>query len=116
MNFISFFEEQIKIQEQAIRSFKWWIAGLVLSGIGIILIASLLDITQNIKSDLIKIAGFFVAALAAFPYKEIAPRRERIAFYKCLKHNFEETRDSSSNDRQMLMQLAIDAMKETMKR
>ena len=116
MNFIYFFQEQIRIQEQVIRSFKWWVAGLILSGIGIILFAALMDITQDLKSDLIKIAGLFVAALAAFPYKEIAPRREKVALYKCLKQNFEETINVPTNDKQMLIQLAIDAMKETMKR
>ncbi|MEK6325548.1 MAG: hypothetical protein AABN33_28230 [Acidobacteriota bacterium] len=117
LNFASYFEDQIKIQQQAIRSFKWSIAALILLGVGIITVSLIIDTAKGLAPDLIKLGGgIFMAALATLPYKEIAPRRERIICYTHLKDGFERRETLSHGDQERLTQMAIDVVKENMKR
>ena len=117
IDFASYFEEQIKIQQQAIRSFKWSIAALTLLGVGIITVSLIIDATKNSAPDLIKLGGgIFMAALATLPYKEIAPRKERIICYTHLKDGFERRETLSPGEQEKLTQVAIDVVKENMKR
>jgi len=117
MNFASYFEDQIKIQQHAIRSYKWSIAILALIGIGIIIVSLIIDTAKGFAPDLIKIGGgAFTAALATLPYKEIAPRRERISCYTHLHESFEDAEKLPAEELKQLVQVALEAMKENMKR
>lgn len=115
MNPTLLFEEQIKIQEKTIQIFKLLILVLLIVGISILLIATILFIKDR-QIEIISIGGFFISALSTIPYKEIPPRKERIATYKYLIKNFEENQDASSSEQEMLMNITTDAIKETMKR
>jgi hypothetical protein len=117
MNFAPYFEDQIRIQERAIRSYKYSIAVLALIGMGIILASIFLDTAKGLAPDLIKLGGgVFTAALATLPYREIPPRRERITSYTHLKNYFEHVDELPPEERQVLTQMAMDAMKENLKR
>jgi hypothetical protein len=115
-DFASYLEEQINIQQQAIRSFKWSVAALVLVGL-VIVTVSLFDISKGIAPDLIKLGGgAFMAALATLPYKEIAPRRERIKCYGFLKAKFEVAETLSEEEQEELTKWATEVVKENAKR
>ena len=117
MDYVNYFEDQIKVQQQAIRSFKLSIVILVLVGLIVILLSIVIDTAKGFAPDLIKIGGgAFTAALATLPYKEISPRRERITLYKFIKESLTIVETLPLEERQRIMQMAIDAMRENMKR
>jgi len=87
---------------------------VVLGGAAIV-ISSLL-FASGATSDLIKLGGAFIGVCAAYPYKEIPPRRERIASYTELKRFFETAEISVEEKRQMFMNLAAEAFKGAMQR
>jgi len=57
------------------------------------------------------IGGLFFGTLAAFPYREIAPRRSRITTYFLLKQSFERFSGLPEEDRKRLKDLADEAIK-----
>src|SRR6266852_2632599 len=109
MNFAPYFDEQIRIQRQAILSFKVWVAALVVSGISIILLSVFVgSVYPAASSDLIKLGGGFVAVLSAFPGKEIFPRKETIAKYSWLRQSFSDYDQQSPDAKKRLDDLATD--------
>ena len=116
MNFAPYFDEQIKVQQRAIRSYRLWIVPLLVVGIGLIAY-SLRTSGSEIASDIIKLGGgIFTTALATLPYKEITPRRERIVFFTMLRKHLENIEELPADERQLFLQMAIDAIKENLKR
>ena len=116
-NFASYLEEQINIQQQAIRSFKYSIALIMLVGVGIIIVSLIIDTAKGFAPDLIKLGGgAFMAALATLPYKEIAPRRERIKCYSFLKGKFEAAETLSKEEQDDLTKWATEIVKENARR
>jgi hypothetical protein len=116
MDFASYFEDQINVQKRAIRIFKFWIIGLCVAGIMIFIITFLIDDKKEPIAEITKIGGAFIAALSTFPYREIIIRREKIITYQYLKLNFEKTVMKRSKQYSLLLELVIDAMKDTLKR
>lgn len=115
VDYAPYFEEQIKIQQEAIISFKRWMVGFVLLGLLIVLGVLLLNQKlSTLASPVIGIGGVFVTSLAAFPYKEITPRRSRIASYDLLKRNFEKFNELPPDDQQKLKDLAIETVKKSL--
>ena len=66
---------------------------------------------QGLASQIVGMGGVFIGALAAFPYKEIAPRRSRIITYALLKQGFEKFPNLSDEDRKRLRDLADETIK-----
>ena len=66
--------------------------------------------------EMMKLAGAFVGSIAVFPYREITPREERIATYSFLLRAIDSYDVLPVDERERLLGLVIDAMKETMKR
>jgi hypothetical protein len=115
MNFAGYFDEQIRVQQRAIRSYRLCIVPLVAVGMGLIVYSLVLE--KDTASDIIKLGGgIFATALAALPYKEITPRRERIVVFTMLKQHLENMEDLPIEERQLFEQMAIDAIKENLKR
>lgn len=114
MNFAAYYENLIQIQHKAIRSWWVWVICVILGGAAIII--SSLGLDSGTRSDLIKLGGLFIGVCAAYPYKEIPPRRERIATYSQLKQYFETARVSEEEKRQMFMGLTAEAFKGAMQR
>ena len=115
LDYAPYFEEQIKIQQEAIISFKRWMVGFVL--LGLLIVLGVLLFNQKLStlaSPVIGIGGVFVTSLAAFPYKEITPRRSRIASYDLLKRNFEKFNELPPDDQQKLKDLAIETVKKSL--
>jgi ABC-type transport system involved in multi-copper enzyme maturation permease subunit len=115
VDYAPYFEEQIKIQQEAIISFKRWMVGFVL--LGLLIVLGVLLFNQKLStlaSPVIGIGGVFVTSLAAFPYKEITPRRSRIASYDLLKRNFEKFNELPPDDQQKLKDLAIETVKKSL--
>lgn len=107
MDFLPYFDEQIKIQQRAISAFKIWVMVLVVAGLSIVILSVILGhIYPAASSDLIKLGGGFVAVLGVFPGKEIYPRKETIAKYDCLKQNFSNYDHLSVDDQKFLTGLA----------
>ena len=107
MNFVPYFDEQIKIQQQAISSFKIWVIALAAVGILVVLGSIFLGrVYAAASSDLIKLGGGFVAILGVFPGKEIFPRKETIAKYSCLKQNFEHYDEMTPDEQKLLAGVA----------
>ena len=116
MNLAPLLEEQVRIQAEAISLWKRWMVGLVLAGITIIISAQLFPIVGSANSDVLKIGGTFIGVLAAFPYREIVPRKERLATYKYLLNRFMSFESLNKDEQLALLSLANEALKETLKR
>jgi hypothetical protein len=115
LDYAPYFEEQIKIQQQAIVSFKRWMMGFVALGLLIVLGVILFNQKlSSLASPIIGIGGVFVTSLSAFPYREITPRRSRIASYDLLKRNFEKFNQLPPDDQQKLKDLAIETVKKSL--
>jgi hypothetical protein len=112
IDYVSYFQNLISIQEKAIVSFKRWAGGFVLIGLAVISFAIALNAwLQGVASQIIAIGGLFVGGMAAFPYREIAPRRSRIVTFILLKNGFEEFPRLSDEDRKRLRDLADETIK-----
>lgn len=112
IDYVPYFERLIFIQEKAISSFKRWAVGILL--IGLLIIVGVLIWRTEIQPVVAQIAGVggaFIGTLAAFPYKEIAPRRSRILTYALLKQSFERFSSLSDEDRKRLRDLADETIK-----
>jgi len=116
MNLSPLLEEQVRIQAEAISLWKRWMVGLVLAGLAIVVSAQVFTVGGPASADIIKIGGAFVSILAAFPYREIVPRKERLATYSFLLERFRSFDSLTDEDRVTLLSLANDALKETLKR
>ena len=111
IDYVPFFGELITIQENAISSFKKWAGGFVFVGFMIIVFALLMHQRIPGVASLTGIGGVFMGVLAAFPYREIAPRKSRIVTYALLKNGFERFQDLSDEDRKRLRDLADETIK-----
>ena len=114
MDFAGYYDNLIQIQQKAIRTWWIWVICVVLGGVAI-LVSSLL-FASGATSDLAKLGGAFIGVCAAYPYKEIPPRRERIASYTQLKQFFELAVVSDEEKRQLFMSLTAEAFKGAMQR
>lgn len=114
IDYVPFFEEQINLQREAIVSFKRWMGGFVFAGMLIILCAVVFNKSlPGVASQIVGVGGVFIGALAAFPYREIIPRRSRIVTYNLLKSSFERLDNYSAEDQQRLKALADETIKKT---
>jgi len=116
LDYVPYFREQIEIQQGAILSFKRWMFGLFV--LGIVIVAAAIGFKtylQAISSQIIGIGGVFVSALAALPYREIAPRRARISSYDLLRRGFEAFDQIPDDDKQRLKEMAIEVVKSSIK-
>jgi|SRR5262245_7207931 len=112
VDYVPYFEELIIIQEKAITSFKRWGYGFVLIGLVNIVLALILNTRmQGVASQIFGLGGLFFGVVAAFPYREIVPRRSRIITYALLKQGFEKFPNLSDEDRKRLRDLADETIK-----
>lgn len=112
IDYVPYFEGLIFIQEKAITSYKRWSVGFVFIGLSIIALAVISNSwVQGAVSPITGIGGLFIGGLAAFPYKEIAPRHSRIVTYALLKQGFEKFPSLSDEDRRRLRDLADETIK-----
>ncbi len=116
IDFISYFIEQIEIQNKAIKSFKLWMIGLILAGVAINILTFFIEFNEILMPNITRFGGGFIAAISTFPFREVLVRNERINTYMHLKNAFEKIDDKTSQDYKSLVQLAIDVMKESIKR
>jgi hypothetical protein len=118
LDYVPYFEEQIVIQQHAIHSFKRWMVGFVVLGVLIIALAITFNQTKiltGISSQIISLGGVFISALAAFPYREITPRRVRISSLGLLKRGFEHYEKYPPDEQQKLKELAIELVRNNIK-
>lgn len=112
IDYVPYFRELISIQEHAIVSFKRWAGGFVFLGLTIVALAVMLNSRiPGVASPIIGIGGIFMGALAAFPYREIAPRRSRIVTYSLLKSSFEQFPRLPEDERKRLRDLADETIR-----
>jgi hypothetical protein len=112
IDYVPYFGELIYIQEEAISSFKRWAGGFVFIGVAILVFALVMyNRFPGVVSQIVGVGGLFMGALAAFPYREIAPRKCRIVTYTLLKHGFERFQDLSDEDRKRLRDLADETIR-----
>lgn len=90
--------------------------GLVLGGLFILIAAQFFQIGGPAAADIVKIGGAFISALSALPYREMIPRKERLATYTFLLERLRSFDSLPDEDRKDLLALANDALKETLKR
>ena len=114
-DFVPLLKEQIRIQEQAIVLWKWWVFGLAFTGTAILVTAQVLRIGGPAVSEVLKLGGTFVGILGVIPYREIIPRKERLATYRFLLASLSSPIGSKAQQT-TLLSLATDALKETLKR
>ena len=116
MDYVPYFEEQIKIQQDAIVSFKRWMVGFVL--LGMLIIVGTITFNNKLgalASPIFGIGGLLVSTLAAFPYREITPRRSKIGSYLLLKRSFEKINDLPNDEQQKLKELAVETIRNNIK-
>jgi hypothetical protein len=120
MNLSLLLEHQVRIQAEAITLWKRWMVGQILGGVLLLISAQLLTIggpeSAGIIKDIVKFGGAVVSLLAGLPYREIVPRKERLATYSFLLERLRLLDSLSSRDQADLLSLANDALKETLKR
>ena len=104
----TYFEELIRIHQDAISSFKKWVTVLVIAGIAILILASVAwimvlrgKIDSNLVPSLVSIIGSFVSVSSLFPYKEITPRRITIAKYTQLRTECERIKELPSSQQEI---------------
>jgi len=118
MNLCPVLENQIRIQSESITAWKRWMLALVASG-GVILALALLGVipgrTPSLQ-EIIGAGGLSVSLLGVYPYREMVPRKERLATYRFLLDQFQSFETLSSEDKSALLSMANDALKETIKR
>lgn len=108
-------DTQIGIQKDAIYGYRMASGALFLLGIAFIAFA--LSVPSAFAADIIKAAaGLFGIAFSALPYKEIPPRRERIATYTHLKTALLSFDSLSAEEQQSLLDLVKRAIDETLRR
>ena len=115
MNLAHYIEDQIKIQRGAIQSQQRQVRYLVTAGIAIILVSVVVDTVIYLKtghrlawgfSDFLKLGGTFVGAFAAFPYKDIPPKKALVANFELLRDNCEDWDKLPEQDHQFCVDLA----------
>src|SRR5712692_542210 len=90
--FIPFLDAKIKIQRQAISSFKIWLIAQVAAGIAVVLLSvfsSKIFPGASSLSSLLPVGGGLLVVLGVFPGKEIIPRKETIAKLTFIRSNLE---------------------------
>ncbi len=106
------FEELISLQESAISSFKKCVRVLLLIGVVIITGAALLySQLKGLAPSIVGIGGFFISGCAAFPYREIIPRRSEIIRYGHIKRRLERFDSLTDEERKRTLDLADDLLK-----
>ncbi|MDR3772903.1 MAG: hypothetical protein P4L26_06120 [Terracidiphilus sp.] len=118
MNFSTVLEDQVRIQTEAISTWKRWMALLVVCGVTVFLLARFNVISSNAPSvsQIVQFGGFFVTLLSVYPYREMVPRKERLATYRFLLDQFKSFERLSADDQSKLLSMATDALGETWKR
>lgn len=109
-------EEQVYSQQRAIALWKRWIFGLVISGLIILFSAQFFAIGGPAAGDIVKIGGAFISVLAAFPFREMISRNERLQLYMALCNRFKSFDLLSKADQAVLLSLANDALHEGLKK
>ncbi len=115
IDFISQFNDLIENEKKAILSSKWWFRGLLFIGFGIFLLTFFINFKSDIVADITKFAGPLISAISALPFSQIWTRREKLIIYEHFKRGFENT-DEGSEEYRSLVQIALDFMKEKMKK
>lgn len=109
------FGELIKLQESAISSFKKCVSVLLLIGLVIVVGAGLLyaylEQAKGVAPSIVGIGGFFITGCAAFPYREIIPRRAEILKYSQIKRQLERFDRLSEDERKRTLDLADGLLK-----
>lgn len=118
MNLCPLLEDQVRIQADAILLWKRWMIGLVVFGLVIVILATfrLLPGGSPSGSQVIQLGGLSVSLLSVFPYREMGPRKERLATYRFMLERLRILDHLSAEDQTALLTMANDALKETMKR
>jgi hypothetical protein len=107
---IPFCKQQIRIQEDAIRSYKLFVALLLSVALAIILYGLVGGIRGDSSSDIIKVgAGIVTVAFAGLPYKEITPRRQRIGSIELVLWNLNRF-DSLSPEERARVNVMVDEL------
>jgi hypothetical protein len=111
-DYVLSFEELIKLQESAISSFKKCVRVLLLIGLAVIAGAALLySQLKGLAPSIVGIGGFFISGCAAFPYREIIPRRSEIVKYGHVKRRLERFNSLTEEERKRTLDLADDLIK-----
>jgi len=94
----AYFDELIEIEQDTIKSSrKWWTlllaCGIPLLLLGIVtwILAAVKVIDASLAPSLVAMLGLMSSTGSLLPYKEIAPRRHKIAKFKELKRECEKT-------------------------
>lgn len=118
MDLCPLLEDQVRIQADAIALWKKWMCSLVLAGVAILVAGQFRWFPGAGPSggEIVKVGGIFVGLLAAFPYRETVPRKERLATYQFLLVQLRSFDTLCAADQNALLLLANDALKETIKR
>ena len=111
----AYYEDLIKSQRKEIR--LWWVWVICVALVGAAIAVYGVVSRSGATPDLVKsLGGAFFAACAAFPYKNIPPRRERIVSYVRLKQFFEKENISEEEERLFFLNLAHESAKVTVQR
>lgn len=111
----AYYEDLIISQRKEIRLWWMWVVCVALGGAGLAIYALLFP--SGALPDLLKgIGGAFISTCATFPYKNIPPRRERIISYDRLRRYFESKKISEEEERQIFLNLGVEALKVTVQR
>jgi len=118
-------ESQVRIQKDAIRMWQRWMIALVVIGLAVLLAGSLYFLLDFLKiihasapsaGEIVQVGGLVVSLLSVYPYREMVPRKERLATYQFLVEKLKSLDGLSSEEQGQVLTLANEAIKETWKR
>lgn len=113
---INHFDEVIRSLRKEIRGWWIWVTLITVAGAAVI-IYGLVFLKSSTTPDLYKtFAGVVLSAFAVFPYKNIPPRRERIATLGFVRTALKTGTISDDDKRQIVMSLTAESLKVTVQR
>lgn len=107
IDYVPYLEEQIAIQRDAISTFKRM--SVVIAVLGLVILGAALlgkDFLSDTLEKVLGYGGLLTGGMIFFPYRELAPRRAKIATYKLLQGGFASFPNLPADEQQRLIGLA----------
>ena len=113
MKYAELFAEQIKLLEKQIRSSKMKGNLLLIGGAALMVYAARrIDTVEVLKLSM----GFLTSGISVVLFRDVSQRQERIISYTHMKRACEAFEGLPKEEQQQLEQLAMEALRDMMKR
>jgi hypothetical protein len=113
MKYAELFDEQIKLLEKQIRSSKIKGNSLLIGGAALMVYAARhIDTVEVLKLAM----GFLTSGVSVVLFRDVSQRQERVISYTYMKSACEASEGLPKEEQQKLEELAMDALRDMLKR